>query len=214
MNVDQMSTRRPHTHTITHKLTLSTNDAVASQAIIERQLRDGTLSRAPRPAVLSTRVSAQARDQLAALARRRGTTPSKVLASIVTTLAESDIVQPTPEQIAALKAICTALELPAESDAETIRSALGALLEVVPQPEPTNTDPLQAHPEPEPAQLSRARGGRSPVSGRTFTTSRGTVTLSASEIESCKEMGAKLEAYAENKAIRGAARRPAQARRR
>lgn len=43
--------------------------------------------------------------------------------------------------------------------------------------------------------------------GRTFTTSQGVVTLSASEIKSCEESGAKPEAYAENKAIREAARR-------
>ncbi len=42
--------------------------------------------------------------------------------------------------------------------------------------------------------------------GRTFTTSQGVVTLSASEIKNCEESGAKLEAYAENKAIREAAR--------
>lgn len=42
--------------------------------------------------------------------------------------------------------------------------------------------------------------------GRAFTTSAGVVTLSASEIKNCEEMGAKPEAYAENKAIREAAR--------
>jgi ribosomal protein L12E/L44/L45/RPP1/RPP2 len=42
--------------------------------------------------------------------------------------------------------------------------------------------------------------------GRAFTTSHGVVTLSASEIKSCEEMGAKPESYAENKAIREAAR--------
>jgi hypothetical protein len=42
--------------------------------------------------------------------------------------------------------------------------------------------------------------------GRAFTTSHGVVTLSASEMKNCEESGAKLEAYAENKAIREAAR--------
>jgi hypothetical protein len=36
------------------------------------------------------------------------------------------------------------------------------------------------------------------------------VALSASEIQSCEEAGAKLESYAENKAIREAARTKAQ----
>jgi hypothetical protein len=43
--------------------------------------------------------------------------------------------------------------------------------------------------------------------GRSITTAHGVVTLSASEIKSCEESGAKPEAYAENKAIREAARR-------
>lgn len=54
------------------------------------------------------------------------------------------------------------------------------------------------------------RGEGAPAGGgdsRSFTTSHGVVTLSASEIKSCEESGAKLEAYAENKAIREAARR-------
>jgi hypothetical protein len=42
--------------------------------------------------------------------------------------------------------------------------------------------------------------------GRTFATSQGVVTLSASEIKNCEASGAKLEAYAENKAIRESAR--------
>jgi hypothetical protein len=42
--------------------------------------------------------------------------------------------------------------------------------------------------------------------GRVFKTAHGEVTLSVSEIKSCEETGAKLEAYAENKAIREAAR--------
>ncbi len=42
--------------------------------------------------------------------------------------------------------------------------------------------------------------------GRTFTTSLGVVSLSASEIKNCTDSGAKLEVYAENKAIREAAR--------
>jgi hypothetical protein len=48
--------------------------------------------------------------------------------------------------------------------------------------------------------------GSAPAGGREFTTSHGVVTLSASEIKSCEESGAKPEAYAENKAIREAAR--------
>jgi hypothetical protein len=43
--------------------------------------------------------------------------------------------------------------------------------------------------------------------GRAFKTKRGDVTLSASEIANCEAAGAKLEEYAENKAIREAARR-------
>jgi hypothetical protein len=43
--------------------------------------------------------------------------------------------------------------------------------------------------------------------GRAFTTSQGVVTLSASEIKNCEDSGAKLETYAENKAIRESARR-------
>lgn len=42
--------------------------------------------------------------------------------------------------------------------------------------------------------------------GRTFTTSQGLITLTASEIKTCEESGAKPEAFAENKAIREAAR--------
>lgn len=43
--------------------------------------------------------------------------------------------------------------------------------------------------------------------GRVFKTPRGEVTLSASEIQNCETAGAKLETYAENKAIREAARK-------
>lgn len=54
-------------------------------------------------------------------------------------------------------------------------------------------------------------GGHTPPAsgggaGRVFTTSQGEVTLTASEIKNCEASGAKLEAYAENKAIREAAR--------
>lgn len=50
-------------------------------------------------------------------------------------------------------------------------------------------------------------GGPAPAhGGRVVMTSRGEVQLTASEIKSCEETGAKLEAYAENKAIREAAR--------
>lgn len=52
-----------------------------------------------------------------------------------------------------------------------------------------------------------ARKDEAPAGGRAFTTSQGVVTLSASEIKTCEESGAKPEAYAENKAIREAARR-------
>ncbi|MES1187990.1 MAG: hypothetical protein ABUL60_29500 [Myxococcales bacterium] len=151
--------------------------------------------------VLSARVSARARDSVQALARHWGTTPSRVLGSVITMLANNDLAPPTRDQLAALKAICAALEIPADSGAQTIKSAVAALIEAAAPPEPSpDTDPLAATPDPPPAQLSR-----------TFTTSRGVVTLSASEIESCKEAGAKLEAYAENKALRDAARRPARA---
>jgi len=44
------------------------------------------------------------------------------------------------------------------------------------------------------------------LGGREFTTSQGVVTLSASEIKNCEASGAKLEDYAQNKAIREAAR--------
>jgi hypothetical protein len=55
-----------------------------------------------------------------------------------------------------------------------------------------------------------ARKDEVPAGGRSFTTSQGVVTLSASEIKNCEASGAKLEAYAENKAIREAARTKAQ----
>ncbi len=42
--------------------------------------------------------------------------------------------------------------------------------------------------------------------GRTFNTSHGAVTLTASELQNCEELGAKPEDYAKNKAIRTAAR--------
>lgn len=44
------------------------------------------------------------------------------------------------------------------------------------------------------------------ATGRAFQTSKGEITLSASEIKACEDSGAKPEAYAENKAIREAAR--------
>jgi hypothetical protein len=53
------------------------------------------------------------------------------------------------------------------------------------------------------APPARGSGG----DGKSFKTSHGLITLSASEIQTCEESGAKLEAYAENKAIREAARR-------
>jgi ribosomal protein L12E/L44/L45/RPP1/RPP2 len=66
------------------------------------------------------------------------------------------------------------------------------------------------------ATVKQARGAQiapptrkpeTPAGGRAFTTSHGVVTLSASEVKNCVESGAKPEAYAENKAIREAARR-------
>lgn len=61
---------------------------------------------------------------------------------------------------------------------------------------------LSAAPKP-------AAGAKPPVTageGRIVKTSRGEVLLSASEIKNCETSGATLEAYAENKAIRDAAR--------
>jgi hypothetical protein len=54
-----------------------------------------------------------------------------------------------------------------------------------------------------------APGARPPVTageGRIVKTSRGEVLLSASEIKNCEALSANVETYAENKAIRDAAR--------
>lgn len=62
-------------------------------------------------------------------------------------------------------------------------------------------------------KASRASGGgfRPPttgesVEGRTFKTSKGEIQLSAREIKNCESQGADVNAYAENKAIREAAK--------
>lgn len=60
--------------------------------------------------------------------------------------------------------------------------------------------PVRAHEAPIPSASADVDGGR------TFTTAHGVVKVSASEIKNCEAAGAKLEAYAENKAIREAAR--------
>lgn len=60
-------------------------------------------------------------------------------------------------------------------------------------------------------KLAPARGNAvappSAAPEREFRTSHGVVTLSAGEVKACEEAGAKLEDYAENKAIRTAARK-------
>jgi hypothetical protein len=162
---------------------------------------------ASKTARVTARVTPAARAQLYLLAAKRKTTISAVLLSALDTIKCSATVTPTSEAMSALKALLIALDLEGAGKSEVlaaIRSLLGATAEDViradpsSQPAPPSDDPLQAAPDAPPlARLSR-----------TFTTSRGAVTLSASEIESCKEAGAKLEAYAENKAIREAARRP------
>ena len=59
--------------------------------------------------------------------------------------------------------------------------------------------PVRAHEAP-------SAGDGAGDGGRTFHTAHGVVKISASEIKNCEASGAKLEAYAENKAIREAAR--------
>jgi hypothetical protein len=60
--------------------------------------------------------------------------------------------------------------------------------------------PVRAHEAPSTPSTGSA------ADGRTITTPYGVVVVSASEIKNCEASGAKLEAYAENKAIREAAR--------
>ncbi len=60
-------------------------------------------------------------------------------------------------------------------------------------------------------RLAKSPPGHRPpelvTDGRVIKTSRGEVTLSAREVKNCEETGAKIETYAENKAIRDAAKR-------
>lgn len=55
--------------------------------------------------------------------------------------------------------------------------------------------------------LTPPPSGAAPDGARVIKTSRGDVTLTAREIKNCESTGASVEAYAENKAIRDAARR-------
>jgi hypothetical protein len=101
-----MSTRKPPL-----TLELTTTDSDANHALCLMQLRAHGISVAPRTTVLSARVTPAARESLQALARRWGTTPSRVLGSILAMLSESDTTAPTRDQVAALKAITAALGL-------------------------------------------------------------------------------------------------------
>jgi hypothetical protein len=145
-----MSTpRKPRT------LNLTTTSSEANYALNVMQLRAQGVA-VPRTTVLSARVSVKARESVQALARGWGTTPSRMLGSLLTMLSESGDVAPTPDQLKSLRAVCAALGLPADSDAETIKIALIALLEAAVPPEPSNSDPLAASPDAPPAQLSHA----------------------------------------------------------
>lgn len=134
-----MSTRKPST------LELTTTDSEANHALSLMQLRAAGVS-VPRSAVLSARVSIQARNRVQALARSWGTTPSRMLGSVLAMLSASDTVAPAPADLKALRAVCSALGVPADSDAETIKIALIALLEAAAPPEP-NADSLAASPD-------------------------------------------------------------------
>jgi hypothetical protein len=119
-----------------------------------------------RTAVISGRVSLAARDSVRALARAQGTTPSRLIGSLLTTLADSDSIQPSRDQLATLEKVCAALGISADSDAPTIKSALIALLEAAAPPEPSDADPLQSTPDPPPAQLSHTASSKTPAGAK------------------------------------------------
>jgi uncharacterized protein (DUF1778 family) len=89
---------------------------------------------------------------------------------------------------AVLGNLLAALDLPSDSTAEQIQTAIDILLAAL---APATGDPLAGDAEPPPT---------APTGGRTVKTAHGEVTLSASEIKTCEETGAKPEAYAETRA--------------
>lgn len=187
-----MSTRKPLA-----TLHLTTTDPEAAHALGRTQLRAAGYVQPRRTTTLSARVSPASRDAVRSVARRMGVSTSVLLGLLV-----DEIAAPAGAAAKVLEEIAKLLALPPGSSVDEILKAVGALSDdLADDGAPTDAQyALQANPDPDPAKLSR-----------TFTTSRGAVTLSASEVESCKEAGATPEAYAENKAIRDAARRPARA---
>jgi hypothetical protein len=119
-----------------------------------------------------------AADTAATRYTRLSGTPARQALSQLVALAAND---PTA-QIADL---CLALGIPATSSPDDIMAAVTALLESLGSDAPTAPDPAPA----------------GPAGGRTVKTSRGEITLSAREIKTCQEVGASLEAYAENRTV-------------
>lgn len=123
---------------------------------------------------------------------RLSSNPARLAIKHLVALVATDPVDPTD----ALAQLCLALGLPRDADAKTIQAAVDALLATVGGGD-AGADPLESNPDLAPT---------APTGGRTVKTSRGKVTLSAREVKACAEAGAKIEEYAENKAIRAAAR--------
>jgi len=105
---------------------------------------------ASRTEILSARVTPAARAALYLMASKRKQTISAVLLGALDTITDAGSTAPTRDQVATLKAVCSALGLPSDVAAETLKSAFAALLEAAATPEPSNADPLAATAEPPP----------------------------------------------------------------
>ena len=103
----------------------------------------------------------------------------------------------TPEE--QFEAVKSALGLVEDGDVTAAMAKLEELLEALKEQEPT---PAKQTAAALAAQSRKLRSG-----GRTFETPHGLITLTARELKTCKETGAKPEVYAANKARKEVAKR-------
>lgn len=144
------------------------------------------------PSVISTRLTDSHLAAVKQLASDQGLSLSAFARKAIAILSNA----PPDDTSATRRNVAAALGLKPDASDDEILQAVEALLDADADLEPADGDALQADPEtPPPA-----------AGGQVVQTSRGAVRLSASEIETCKELGAKLEDYALNKATRDAAR--------
>lgn len=155
--------------------------------------------------VVAARVPNGSAAKLRELAEARGLTVGALARRALLALTAA------PDPKAAFEAIRKALGLPADASAAEVGEAASALVAAMAELEsPDDDEPAESDQEPTgeapDADPPAARSAHRSKGAKDFQTSRGVVTLSASELDACARHKAKPEEYAENKAARLAAR--------